>query len=186
MGAEGTEVTDDEHVAFLFYWLNAILFCSRSVQMSKFFLPLATLLHEGKVLNLAKLLLGHILEELGQFDFDNDQLNFTPFLCHNYGPVWLDRLLFPNTNEESELTNQNWTNLLTVQVIPIGLPQHTKKFKITLYAPYLTARQLGFSQAIPMPQPRHGDPFCHIALTSQEDFNACLLKNQQCRDRSTS
>ncbi|RYQ97164.1 hypothetical protein Ahy_B08g093172 [Arachis hypogaea] len=67
MGAESTNVTNDEHVAFLFYWLNAILFCSRSVQMSKLFLPLAALLHEGKVLNLAKLLLGHIFEELGQF-----------------------------------------------------------------------------------------------------------------------
>ncbi|RYR40146.1 hypothetical protein Ahy_A09g045830 [Arachis hypogaea] len=65
MGIEGTEVTDDEHVAFLFYWLNAILFYSGSVQMSKLFLSLAALLHKGKVLNLAKLLLGHIFEELG-------------------------------------------------------------------------------------------------------------------------
>ncbi|RYR20731.1 hypothetical protein Ahy_B03g065949 [Arachis hypogaea] len=48
MGEEGTKITDDEHVTFLFYWLNAILFCSRSVQMSKLFLPLDTLLHEGK------------------------------------------------------------------------------------------------------------------------------------------
>ncbi|RYR08609.1 hypothetical protein Ahy_B05g076373 [Arachis hypogaea] len=67
MGAESTDITDDEHVAFLFYWLIAILFCSRSVQMSKLFLPLAALLYEGKVLNLAKLLLEHIFEELGQF-----------------------------------------------------------------------------------------------------------------------
>ncbi|RYR09266.1 hypothetical protein Ahy_B05g077456 [Arachis hypogaea] len=67
MGAENTDVTNNEHVAFLFYWLHAILFCSRSVQMLKLFLPLAALLHEGKVLNLAKLLLGHIFEELGQF-----------------------------------------------------------------------------------------------------------------------
>ncbi|RYQ91424.1 hypothetical protein Ahy_B09g097293 [Arachis hypogaea] len=70
MGEDGSEITDSEHVAFLFYWLNAILFCSRSVQISKFFLPLATLLHEGKALNLAKLLLGHIFEELGQFICD--------------------------------------------------------------------------------------------------------------------
>ncbi|RYR10100.1 hypothetical protein Ahy_B05g078571 [Arachis hypogaea] len=70
MGEDGTEVTDSEHVAFLFYWLNAVLFYSQSVQMSKFFLPLATLLNEGKVLNLAKLLLGHIFEELGQFVCD--------------------------------------------------------------------------------------------------------------------
>ncbi|RYR62747.1 hypothetical protein Ahy_A04g020489 [Arachis hypogaea] len=64
MGEEGTDVTDNEHVAFLFYRLNAIIFCSRSIQMSKLFLPLATLLHEGKALNLAKLLLGHISRSL--------------------------------------------------------------------------------------------------------------------------
>ncbi|RYQ82372.1 hypothetical protein Ahy_B10g100956 [Arachis hypogaea] len=65
MGTDGTEIIDNEHVAFLFYWLNAVLFCSQSVQMPKLFLSLAALLHEGKVLNLAKLLLGHIFEELG-------------------------------------------------------------------------------------------------------------------------
>ncbi|RYR25973.1 hypothetical protein Ahy_B02g060044 [Arachis hypogaea] len=63
MGAKGSPITDDEHVAFLFYWLNAIVFCSRS----KLFLFLAALLHEGNNLNLAKLILGHIFEELGQF-----------------------------------------------------------------------------------------------------------------------
>ncbi|RYQ94319.1 hypothetical protein Ahy_B08g089202 [Arachis hypogaea] len=192
MGAEGTKITKNEHVAFLFYWLNAVLFCSRSVQMSKFYLPLATLLHEGKALNLVKLLLGHIFEELGQFvcdlrdnkiistggplwllqlwlnaifenfmtksesssidkqyidgfrlaefkpnfpdtesdedrfwavfslfltckDFDNNQLNFTPFLRRNRGPTWLERLLFPDTNEANELANQSWANMLAVQ-----------------------------------------------------------------------
>ncbi|RYQ95035.1 hypothetical protein Ahy_B08g090013 [Arachis hypogaea] len=194
MGEDGTEITDSEHVAFLFYWLNVTLFCSRSVQISKLFLPLATLLHEGKALNLAKLLLGHIFEELGRFvcdlrdnkiintggplwllqlwlntifknfmtksegdstdkqyiegfclsnykpnfpmtqsdedrfwavfslfhsckDFDNDQLNFTPFLRRNRDPNWLDRLLFPNTNEENELANRTWANLLAVQLV---------------------------------------------------------------------
>ncbi|RYR59674.1 hypothetical protein Ahy_A05g025591 [Arachis hypogaea] len=65
--ADNEPVTDDEHVAFLFYWLNALIFCSRSVQMQKLFYPLATLLHEGKNFNLAKLLLGYIFEEFGQF-----------------------------------------------------------------------------------------------------------------------
>ncbi|RYR07162.1 hypothetical protein Ahy_B05g074483 [Arachis hypogaea] len=70
MGVDGTEITDNEHVAFLFYWLNAVLFCSRSVQMSKLFLPLAALLHEGKTLKLAKLLLGHIFEEMSLLTCD--------------------------------------------------------------------------------------------------------------------
>ncbi|RYR46661.1 hypothetical protein Ahy_A07g032430 [Arachis hypogaea] len=182
MGAESAKINDNEHVAFLFYWLNDVLLCSRSVQMSKFYLPLATLLHEEKSLNLAKLLLGHIFEELGQFvcdlrdnkiistggplwliqlwlnavfenfmtksdsgntdkqyidgfrlsvfkpnfldteldddkiwaifplfhtckDFEDDQLNFTHFLRHNRGLAWLDRLLFPDTDEANELAN---------------------------------------------------------------------------------
>ncbi|RYR39063.1 hypothetical protein Ahy_A09g044480 [Arachis hypogaea] len=115
-------------------------------------------------------------------DFDNDQLNFTPFLRRNRGPVWLDRLLFPDTNEENDLANRSWTNMLALQVIPTGLPLHKKeKFKITLYAPNMTARQFGLSQAIPTPQPRNDEPFCHFALTIQEDFDSCLLKNQQRR-----
>ncbi|RYR46174.1 hypothetical protein Ahy_A07g031926 [Arachis hypogaea] len=112
-------------------------------------------------------------------DFENDQLNFTPFLRRNRGPAWLDRLLFPNTNEDSELVNRSWTNLLAVQ----AAFTQKGKVQITLYAPHLTARQLGFSQAILTPQPRNNDPFCHIVLTTQEDFNTCLLKNQQLRDR---
>ncbi|RYR20701.1 hypothetical protein Ahy_B03g065922 [Arachis hypogaea] len=34
MGEEGTDITDDEYIDFLFYWLTAIIFCSQSVQMS--------------------------------------------------------------------------------------------------------------------------------------------------------
>ncbi|RYR38960.1 hypothetical protein Ahy_A09g044320 [Arachis hypogaea] len=85
MGVEGTPITDDEHVAFLFYWLNAIDFYSRSVQMQKLFLPLVTLLHEGNNLNLAKLLLGHLFEELGQFV--NCLRN--NYLISTGGPLWL-------------------------------------------------------------------------------------------------
>ncbi|RYQ96530.1 hypothetical protein Ahy_B08g092315 [Arachis hypogaea] len=88
MGEDGTEITDSEHVAFLFYWLNAILFCSRSVQMSKLFLPLAALLHEGKALNLAKLLLGHIFEKLGQFVCDLRDNK----IINTGGPLWLLQL----------------------------------------------------------------------------------------------
>ncbi|RYR26206.1 hypothetical protein Ahy_B02g060393 isoform A [Arachis hypogaea] len=56
--------------------------------MSKFFLPLAALLHEGNTLNLAKLLLGHVFEELGQFVhcLQNNCLISTG------GPLWLFQL----------------------------------------------------------------------------------------------
>ncbi|RYR48900.1 hypothetical protein Ahy_A07g035000 [Arachis hypogaea] len=116
-------------------------------------------------------------------NFENEQLNFTSFLRRNRGPAWLDHLLFLNSYEGGELSKRSWAHLLAVQVIPTGLSlQKKEKFKITLYAPHLSARQLGFSQAIPKLQPRNDDPFCHFLLTTQEDFDSCLAMNQQRRD----
>ncbi|RYQ89686.1 hypothetical protein Ahy_B09g096204 [Arachis hypogaea] len=108
MGEDGTEIIDNEHVAFLFYWLNAILFCSRSVQMSKLFLPLAALLHEGKVLNLAKLLLGRIFEKLCLFVCDLRDNKIINTGC----PLWLLQLwlnaIFKNfmTKPEGDSTDK--------------------------------------------------------------------------------
>ncbi|QHO33321.1 uncharacterized protein DS421_9g257270 [Arachis hypogaea] len=65
MGHRDDPVTDEESVAFLYYWLNAIIFCSKSVQMQKLFLPLVALLHEGYKFNLAKLILGNLYDKLG-------------------------------------------------------------------------------------------------------------------------
>ncbi|RYR07538.1 hypothetical protein Ahy_B05g074911 [Arachis hypogaea] len=116
-------------------------------------------------------------------NFHNKDLNFTLFLRRNCGPSWLERLLFPNDTEESELANRSWASLLAVQVIPTGLPQHKKeRFKATLYAPHYTARQLGFSLAIPTLLPKNSKPFCHVTLTSKKELDVCLLKNQQQRE----
>ncbi|RYR26626.1 hypothetical protein Ahy_B02g060898 [Arachis hypogaea] len=57
-------------------------------QMSKLYLSLAILLHEGKIFNLAKLLLGHIFEELGQFVCDLRDNK----LISAGGPLWLLQL----------------------------------------------------------------------------------------------
>ena len=95
----------------------------------------------------------------------------------------LNDSFFLNDDQEDEIAKRIWANLLVVQVIRTGLPQYKKEhFKATLYSPHYPARQLGFSQAITRPLPRNGDSFCHITLTSQEDFNTCLLKNQRRRE----
>ncbi|RYQ95816.1 hypothetical protein Ahy_B08g091189 [Arachis hypogaea] len=65
-----------------------VLFCSQNVQMSKLFLPLAALLHEGKILNLAKLLLGHIFEELILLVCDLRDNK----IINTGGPLWLLQL----------------------------------------------------------------------------------------------
>ena len=58
MGRANDPVSDDEHVTFLFYWLNTMVFCSRLIQIKlAAFLPLAALLTKGHPLCLAKFLL---------------------------------------------------------------------------------------------------------------------------------
>ena len=57
MGSPFDPITKDEHIAFLFYWLNAIVFCSWLVQIQQGYLPLAALLHDGRKLWLAKLVI---------------------------------------------------------------------------------------------------------------------------------
>ena len=47
MGSLSTPMSDAEHVAFLSYWLNAVVFCSRSLQMQQRYYALAIILHEG-------------------------------------------------------------------------------------------------------------------------------------------
>ncbi|RYR73154.1 hypothetical protein Ahy_A02g007481 [Arachis hypogaea] len=156
MGEEGTEVTDNEHVAFLFYWLNAVLFCSRSVQMSKLFLPLTVLLHEKKVLNLAKLLLGHVFEELNHFVHclqNNSMISTGDFL-------WLLQL---------------WLNAIFEKFMTKPGSSGTDK-------QHIKARQLGFSQAIPTPFPQNNKPLCQITLFSQRDFDFLIATNHQHKD----
>ncbi|GAU33711.1 hypothetical protein TSUD_148620 [Trifolium subterraneum] len=41
------EVSDAEHVAFLVLWLSQNVFCTRSLQIAKMFIPMAIQLHEG-------------------------------------------------------------------------------------------------------------------------------------------
>ncbi|RYR73716.1 hypothetical protein Ahy_A02g008194 [Arachis hypogaea] len=105
MGKENELVTDDEHVIFLYYWLNAIVFCFRSIQSRLRTISglLFSLFHSCK-------------------NFNNNDLNFTPFLHRNCGPSWPKLFLFPNDDQEDEIANRNWVNLLDVQIISTGLP----------------------------------------------------------------
>jgi len=53
---------DDEHIAFLTYWLSMYLFCTRSIQVAKHYRSLAYQLHKGKPICLSKLILGSLYE----------------------------------------------------------------------------------------------------------------------------
>ena len=86
------EVSADEHVAFLTYWLSMHVFCSRSVQVPKKFMCLASQLHEGTDICLSKLILGSLYETLNQ---TTNNLRDYPQTGGNLvvsGPIWLFQL----------------------------------------------------------------------------------------------
>jgi hypothetical protein len=62
---ETGETSDVEHVAFLTLWLSYYVFCSRSLQVAKMFIPMAIQIHEGKQFGLGKLILAVLYESIG-------------------------------------------------------------------------------------------------------------------------
>jgi hypothetical protein len=58
------EVSDVEHVAFLTLWLSHYIFCSKSLQVAKKFIPMAIQLHEGQQFGLGRLILGCLYESM--------------------------------------------------------------------------------------------------------------------------
>lgn len=55
-----------KHIAFMTLWLCAFIFCTRSIQVSKSFLSLAILLHEGLCLALGQCILAHLCDFVGE------------------------------------------------------------------------------------------------------------------------
>ena len=60
-----TEVSDEEHFAFLAFWLSHYVFCSRSLQIAKQYVTQATQFHEGHSFSLGRLLLGTLYKSIG-------------------------------------------------------------------------------------------------------------------------
>ncbi|PNX56667.1 hypothetical protein L195_g058320, partial [Trifolium pratense] len=65
-GPENEEVSDEEHVAFLNLWLSHFVFCSRSLQIARKFIPMAVQIHEGCHFALGRLLLATLYESIGE------------------------------------------------------------------------------------------------------------------------
>jgi hypothetical protein len=97
-GKDGEEVSDIEHVAFLTLWLSHYVFCSKSLQVAKMFIPMAIQIHEGKDFALGGLLLATLLEAIGNACDDiKASKEGTPFLVS--GPIWLLQLWLNATFE---------------------------------------------------------------------------------------
>ncbi|MCH81851.1 hypothetical protein A2U01_0002644 [Trifolium medium] len=92
------EVSDEEHVAFLALWLSQYVFCTRSLQVAKMFVPMATQLHECHQFGFGRLLLGCLYEAMrivcGNIKKAGDGSTFlgdgSTFL--GSGPFWLLQL----------------------------------------------------------------------------------------------
>ncbi|XP_057422973.1 uncharacterized protein LOC130716934 isoform X2 [Lotus japonicus] len=87
---ESGEVSDAEHVAFLLYWLSAYVFCTKSLRIPAKLLPLANLLHEGRQLAMARLVLGNLYQMLNEAV--EDIRNTKTVSLNAAGPLWLFQL----------------------------------------------------------------------------------------------
>ncbi|XP_057425834.1 uncharacterized protein LOC130719219 [Lotus japonicus] len=87
---EEGEVSDAEHVAFLLYWLSTYVFCTKSLRIPAKLLPLANLLHEGRKLALARLVLGNLYQMINEAmaDIRNPKI----ISLNVVGPLWLLQL----------------------------------------------------------------------------------------------
>src|SRR4051812_11590340 len=92
-----TEVTDEEHIAFLALWLSRCVFFSRSIQIAKRYLCMANQINGGKKLNLSQLILGFLYENLGEA-IDLVKNYKTGYLLFA-GPFWLLQLWLNATFE---------------------------------------------------------------------------------------
>jgi hypothetical protein len=85
------EVSAEEHVAFLTFWLALYIFCSKSLQVAHMYIPLAIQIHEGEPIALGRLLLGVLYESMGDFcDSIKKATDGTPFPVS--GQLWLLQL----------------------------------------------------------------------------------------------
>ncbi|KAL6551057.1 hypothetical protein OROMI_021545 [Orobanche minor] len=90
-GEDDTEVSPEEHVAFLTLWLSHYVFCSKSLQVAKCFIPMAIQIHEGKQFGLGKLILAALYEGM-RLACDNLRNPLKQKGFQIVGPFWLLQL----------------------------------------------------------------------------------------------
>lgn len=91
-----------EHIAVLTYWLCCYVFCPRGIKISKMYIYMATLLHEGVNVCLNKLILESLYESMGHAyeDFGEESIISKLWAlsgCYSYGSTLL--LLVPSTSK---------------------------------------------------------------------------------------
>jgi hypothetical protein len=98
------DVDEQEHVAFLVLWLSQFVFCTRSLQVAKKFIPMAVQIHECQSFGLGSLILGALYEAM-RSACENIKKTSSGSTFLGYGPFWLLQLWLNATfTKELDLT----------------------------------------------------------------------------------
>ena len=84
-----TGISASKHVAFLTFWLNAFIFCTISLQVSKVFAHLAGLIHEGVNFSFSKLFLAYFYDSIADVV---ESLQAVEDTTNVRGPLWILQL----------------------------------------------------------------------------------------------
>jgi hypothetical protein len=182
MGKEGEEVSVEEHVAFLTLWLSHFVFCSKSLQVARMFIPLAQQINEGRLFSLGRLLLATLYEAMGNasdaIKASQDGSKFSVA-----GPIWLLQLWLNATFEQElglivpsdyqqEVDSREIEGQRLARLVPRSLDQDTR----TLFLKHMKLF-LNFNEFLP----RHA-PFVkreYGAAWFTEDFPAFDPDNEE-------
>ncbi|QHN92476.1 uncharacterized protein DS421_17g584050 [Arachis hypogaea] len=184
-GQDGEAVSNNEHIAFLLYWLSGVIFCARSIQVEITYLPLAIMLAEGptdsliaghRLLNLIfsdKLMashdkMKHFFRAFYYLPEKDHNINLIPFANCQTGPEWLTQSLTPTRITQKESITI-WSQFLTPQLLFAGFPGEDD-LRTTVYMPNAVSRQFGLAQAIPSPYHLQDSQSLHVKATSLEDL----------------
>ncbi|MCI08881.1 hypothetical protein A2U01_0029963 [Trifolium medium] len=88
---DSEEVSDKEHVAILALWLSQYVFCTKSLQVAKKFVPMAIQIHEGQQFVFGRLILGCLYESM-RSTCENIKMTRYRSTFLGYGPFWLLQL----------------------------------------------------------------------------------------------
>ncbi|KAK2442624.1 serine/threonine-protein phosphatase 7 long form protein [Trifolium repens] len=94
------DVSHEEHIAFLTYWLSHFVLCTGSLQVVKRLVPLAIMLHQGLDVALGRFILASLYDSLGQASDMLKKIEKGSQLAFS-GPVWLLQLWLNATFESN-------------------------------------------------------------------------------------
>ncbi|KAK2446309.1 serine/threonine-protein phosphatase 7 long form protein [Trifolium repens] len=94
------DVSFEEHIAFLTYWLSHFVLCTSSLQVVKRLVPLAIMLHQGLDVALGSLILASLYDSLGKASDMLKKIDKGSQLAFS-GPIWLLQLWLNATFESN-------------------------------------------------------------------------------------